>query len=71
MALNQGGLVVKTITALGLILFGIPSLASAAGNHPMAGCGLGYIAFGNQKNSKVYQILSATVNDAVSPRTSA
>jgi len=48
-----------------------PSLAFAAGNHPMAGCGLGYIAFGHSENSKVYQVLSATVNDIVSPKTSA
>jgi len=37
----------------------------------MAGCGLGYIAFGHQDNSKVMQVLAATVNDIVSPKTSA
>src|SRR5690242_2484909 len=50
---------------------GLAPAAFAAGNFPMAGCGLGYIAFGHQENSKVYQILAATVNDIVSPKSSA
>lgn len=32
------------------------------GKHPMAGCGLGYVLFGNQHNDKVTQIFGATTN---------
>lgn len=32
------------------------------GNHPMAGCGLGYVLFGNEKSDQVSQILGATTN---------
>lgn len=61
----------KRIIAFGILAALMPAVASARGNFPMAGCGLGYIAFGHQENSKVYQILGATVNDIVSPKTSA
>ena len=48
------------IVASGLM---IPSLAMAkGGNHPMAGCGLGYVLFGNGDNSRVMQILAVTTN---------
>lgn len=48
------------IVASGLML---PSLAMAkGGNHPMAGCGLGYVLFGHNDNSKIMQILAATTN---------
>ncbi len=39
-----------------------PSLVLAKGNHPMAGCGLGYVLLSNKDNSKVTQILGATTN---------
>jgi hypothetical protein len=39
-----------------------PGLALARGNHPMAGCGLGYVLFSNKENDKVSQILGATTN---------
>lgn len=39
-----------------------PSLSMAAGNHPMGGCGLGYVLLSNKENSKVMQILGATTN---------
>jgi hypothetical protein len=60
----------KRIAALAMIAGLLPGLAFATGGKfPMAGCGLGYIAFGHQDNSKGYQILSATVNDIISPKT--
>ncbi|MFA5976200.1 MAG: DUF3015 family protein [Elusimicrobiota bacterium] len=61
----------RKIVIICLVASVLPSLASAKGTHPMAGCGLGYLAFGSQQNSKVYQILAATVNNIVSPQTSA
>ncbi|MCG3205271.1 MAG: hypothetical protein KCHDKBKB_01990 [Elusimicrobia bacterium] len=39
-----------------------PVLALAKGNHPMAGCGLGYVLLSNKDNSKVTQVLGATTN---------
>ena len=36
--------------------------AQAAGNHPMAGCGLAYMLFAKDDNSKGTQILAATTN---------
>ena len=36
--------------------------AKANKNHPMAGCGLGYLLLGNQDNSKIMQVLAATTN---------
>lgn len=40
-----------------------PSVAFAkGGNHPMAGCGLGYVLFGNSDSSRLMQILAATTN---------
>lgn len=48
------------VVATGLML---PSLAMAKGGvHPMAGCGLGYVLFGNTDNSKIMQIFAATTN---------
>jgi hypothetical protein len=38
------------------------TLLAKGGNHPMAGCGLGYVLFANQENSKVHQIFGATTN---------
>ncbi len=44
--------------ALGLL----PSMAFARGNHTMAGCGLGYVLFAHEDNSKIMQVIGATVN---------
>src|SRR5688572_13872671 len=44
------------------VSFTAPTLFAAGGNHPMAGCGLGYVLFGNSDNSKVMQVLAATTN---------
>lgn len=40
----------------------MPSIAMAKGNHPMAGCGLGYVLLSNKDNDKISQILGATTN---------
>ncbi len=52
----------KKIIALVVLAGLVPSLALAAGNHPMAGCGLGYILLGSKENDKVMQVLGATTN---------
>lgn len=54
----------KKLLTISLVLtFAGASLALAkGGNHPMAGCGLGYVLFGNTDNSRVMQILAATTN---------
>jgi hypothetical protein len=52
----------KKIIALGLMAALLPSLAIARGNHPMGGCGLGYLLLANKDNDKVTQILGATTN---------
>ena len=45
------------------MLVAVPSMSFAVGgNHPMAGCGLGYVLFGNQDNSKIKQVFAATLN---------
>jgi hypothetical protein len=41
----------------------LPAMVFAkGGTHPMAGCGLGYVLFGNTDNSKLMQIFAATTN---------
>lgn len=41
----------------------LPAMVFAkGGNHPMAGCGLGYVLFGNSDNSKLMQIFGGTTN---------
>lgn len=48
------------LAAVGVLM---PSIAMAkGGTHPMAGCGLGYVLFGNGDNSRVMQVLAATTN---------
>lgn len=51
----------KKLVALVLIAMAV-SPAFAKGNHTMAGCGLGYVLFGNSDNSRLMQILAATTN---------
>src|SRR4051812_12106459 len=66
--LLQGGIMKKSVAgalALGLV----PALALAAGNHPMAGCGLGYLLFSNKDNTKVTQVLGATTNGTFGTQT--
>jgi hypothetical protein len=46
-----------------------PSLAMAAGNHPMAGCGLGYLLLSNKDNTKVTQVLGGTTNGTFGSQT--
>ena len=53
----------KKLLAVTLTLIAAaPVLVSARGNHPMAGCGLGYVLLSNKGNDKVNQILGATTN---------
>ena len=47
--------------ALAGILFSVPAVY-AVGNHPMAGCGLAYMLFAKDNNSKGTQILAGTTN---------
>ncbi|OVE75806.1 hypothetical protein BVX98_07035 [bacterium F11] len=46
----------KTIKILTFLSMLTPSIALAAGNHTMGGCGVFYTLFGNQNNSKGTQI---------------
>jgi hypothetical protein len=59
----------KKIVAFSLIAALVPSLALAHGNHPMAGCGLGYLLISNKDNEKTTQIIGATTNGTFSTQT--
>ncbi len=55
--------------ALGVVAVCLPSLVLANGNHPMAGCGLGYLLLSHDNNSKVTQIVGATTNHTFGSQT--
>src|SRR5713101_7763990 len=59
---DEEGTHMKKLLALSLTTLLMPTLALARGNHPMAGCGLGYLLMSNKDNDKVTQILGATTN---------
>src|SRR5271169_4362483 len=59
----------KKVISLSLIAALLPTLALAAGNHPMAGCGLGYLLLSNKDNEKVTQVLGATTNGTFGTQT--
>jgi hypothetical protein len=59
----------KKLVALSLVTTLVPSLALASGNHPMAGCGLGYLLLSNKDNTQVTQILGATTNGTFGSQT--
>lgn len=59
----------KKIVALSLLAGLLPSLVMARGNHPMAGCGLGYLLLSNQDNDKVKQVLGSTTNGTFGSQT--
>jgi hypothetical protein len=47
-----------------ILMVGInPAFAFGVGNHPMAGCGLGYLLLGHDNQTKPGQVLAATTND--------
>jgi hypothetical protein len=50
----------KLVTLVIVASFTAPLFAS--GKHTMAGCGLGYVLFGHEKNDRLMQILAATTN---------
>ena len=59
----------RTLWVSGLLFMVAPLWAGTHGNHPMSGCGLGYLLFGNPNNSsdvapesRPAQILAATTN---------
>jgi hypothetical protein len=53
----------KVLAVACAVLAMAPAVVFAkGGNHPMAGCGLGYVLFGNEKNESIMQILAATTN---------
>jgi hypothetical protein len=59
--------IVSLVAAIALAVPG--SVWAKGGNHPQAGCGLGYVLFGHNDNTPVMQILAATTNNIVSPQT--
>jgi len=52
----------RKVIAFGLAVSMLPTFVMARGNHPMAGCGLGYLLLSNKDNEKVTQVLGATTN---------
>lgn len=52
----------KKLLAIAFAVAALPSIALAKGAHTMAGCGLGYVLFGANDNSRVMQVLAATTN---------
>src|SRR5947207_14210834 len=64
----MGGIMRKVI-ALSVLASLLPTFAMAAGNHPMAGCGLGYLLLSNKDNTKVTQVLGATTNGTFGTQT--
>jgi len=60
----------RKILAIGFAVALLPSLALAkGGNHPMGGCGLGYVLFGHEHNTPMRQILAATTNNTYANQT--
>ena len=59
----------KKVIALGVLASLLPTLAMARGNHPMAGCGLGYLLLSNKDNDKVTQVLGSTTNGTFGTQT--
>ncbi len=52
----------KKRLTLALVASLVPSLALAHGNHPMAGCGLGYLLISHEDNERITQIIGVTTN---------
>src|SRR6267142_1358433 len=59
----------RKVIALGILASLLPTLVMARGNHPMAGCGLGYLLLSNKDNDKVTQVLGATTNGTFGTQT--
>ncbi len=59
----------KKLLAISLAAGLMPSMVLARGNHPMAGCGLGYLLLSNKDNEKVTQVLGATTNGTFGTQT--
>src|SRR5258708_3559627 len=59
----------RKVIALGIMASLLPTLSMARGNHPMAGCGLGYLLLSNKDNDKVTQVLGATTNGTFGTQT--
>jgi hypothetical protein len=59
----------RKVIALSLVASLLPTVVMAKGNHPMSGCGLGYLLLSNQNNDKVTQILGSTTNGTFGTQT--
>jgi hypothetical protein len=59
----ESGGFMRRVWITSLLVGTVPAFALAVGNHPMAGCGLGYLLLGNHNQTKPGQILAATTND--------
>ncbi len=59
----------KKVMALGLAALMMPTFVMARGNHPMGGCGLGYLLLSNRDNDKITQVLGATTNGTFGSQT--
>jgi len=67
--IKRNGGIMKKVIALGVLASLLPTLAMARGNHPMAGCGLGYLLLSNKDNDKVTQVLGSTTNGTFGTQT--
>src|SRR5689334_18165866 len=59
----------RKVITIGVLASLLPTLAMARGNHPMAGCGLGYLLLSNKENDKVSQVLGSTTNGTFGSQT--
>ena len=59
----------RKVIALAVFASLLPTFSMARGNHPMAGCGLGYLLLSNQDNDKVKQVLGSTTNGTFGSQT--
>src|SRR5882672_4493787 len=66
---NKHGGYMRKVMVLGVLASLVPTLVMARGNHPMAGCGLGYLLLSNKDNDKVTQVLGSTTNGTFGTQT--
>jgi len=59
----------RKVITLAVLATLLPTFSMARGNHPMAGCGLGYLLLSNKDNEKVTQVLGATTNGTFGTQT--
>lgn len=51
------------VAVMGMALIAPNIVMAEGGNHPMTGCGLGYVLFGHGDNSRIVQVFAGTTNN--------